>query len=110
MPARMVLGSQPDAGGSRFLEALIDDAGDFVVEGQDLGPAVEEFWGCHEYEWSRRVRAEHVQALARALGATDASSLLAIVHEKFSGDRARELDAALQASGVPVESWSRAGD
>lgn len=46
----VVLRDMRDARGSRYLGASIKANGDLVIEGQDLGPAVEEFFGVSEYE------------------------------------------------------------
>ena len=36
--------------GSSILSAAIDKSGNFIMEGQDLGEAVEKLRGCFEYE------------------------------------------------------------
>jgi hypothetical protein len=36
---------------SVFLDAKIDDGGDLVMEGQDIGKAPQEFWGDSDYEY-----------------------------------------------------------
>ena len=36
---------------SVFLDAKINDQEDLVLEGQDLGPRVEEYWGDSDYEY-----------------------------------------------------------
>jgi hypothetical protein len=43
-----------------LLEAYIDNNGDLVLAGCDLGEPVREVWGESDYEYWRRVRAEHV--------------------------------------------------
>ena len=49
-----------DAGGSRYLDASIKPNGNLVIEGQDLGPAVDEFFGVTEYVWNRTIAADTV--------------------------------------------------
>jgi len=49
---RVVLRNTRDADGTRYLEASINAEGDLVIEGQDLGPGVEEIFGIREYEWA----------------------------------------------------------
>jgi hypothetical protein len=50
------------------LAAHIEPGGDLLIEGQDLGPKVEELLGAREYEWTVRVVAADLAALASALG------------------------------------------
>ena len=96
-----------DAGGSRYLDASIQPNGDLLIEGQDLGPAVEEFFGVGEYEWKWTVTAEDCERLRAALGTTD---LLAGLVEQFSGDKAAGLDDFLLANDIPYDVWTRLGD
>jgi hypothetical protein len=44
--------------------------GDLVLEGYDHGPTVERFFGpgIRSYDWTTRVRAEHLDEVRRALG------------------------------------------
>jgi hypothetical protein len=59
--ARIVLQDQrtPD-GDLRKLEAYIEDNGELVLEGYDLGDKVEEWWGDADYEYWRRVSRDNV--------------------------------------------------
>ena len=51
----------------RFLGARLLENGDLVVEGQDIGSAVEQFWGEREYEYQLTVAAQYVPALLLCL-------------------------------------------
>ncbi|MCA1726837.1 MAG: hypothetical protein LC722_04025, partial [Actinobacteria bacterium] len=70
MRTQITLRSSKDERGSRSLVANLDPAGDLVFEGQDLGRAVEEFWGegNTEYEWKMTVPADQVTRAVEALG------------------------------------------
>ena len=103
----VVLRHTSDAGGSRHLKASIKPNGDLVIQGQDLGPAVEEFFGVMEYEWAWTVAAEDCEKLRAALETTD---LLTALAEQFSGENAADLQNFLESNDIPYEPWSRMGD
>jgi len=71
----------------QVLTARITDAGDLILEGQDLGPIAKEFWGDDEYEYSRTVTAAHVPAV-----------LLHLISERFQSDT--DFKAWLDAKGI----------
>jgi len=43
---------------SRFIDAEIDEDGDLIVSGQDVGKAPREFWGDADYDFWVHVRSE----------------------------------------------------
>ena len=96
----------------RHLAASITAGGDLYIEGQDLGPAVEEVFGVGvtEYEWSRTVSRADLPALLGSLEAEPGEDILDVLARRYSGDAAAGLDGALDRSGVPVARWSRTGD
>lgn len=109
---RVTLRSIRDSEGTRYLSASLNANGDLVIDGQDLGPGVEAFFGpgIREYEWARTVRRPHVPTLLAALGGPPGEDILVVLARRFSGDAAAGLDQAIAAAGVPVEHWSRTGD
>ncbi len=58
-----------------LLEAYFDENGDLVLAGYDLGESVREMWGDSDYEYWRRVKAEHVPEV-----------LLQLLTERFQDD------------------------
>src|SRR5438552_3506468 len=76
------------------LEAYVEEGGDLVIEGYDLGKGVEEVWGDSDYEYWRRVKRGHVPAV-----------LLQLIKERFSSDVA--FHKWLSEKGIPDEfsSW-----
>ena len=82
--------------------------GDLVIEGQDLGDAVESYFGVREYEWIWTIRARDLPSLLNALGPS--SDVLAGLSERFSGDNAADLKSFLDSHDIPHEVWSRMGD
>lgn len=99
-----------DEGGSRHLGASLKGDGTLLIEGQDLGPGVESFFGLGltEYEWAWIIRPPGVRTLKLALACDD--EVLAALRDRFSGDAAVDLQPFLDDNGVPYEPWSRVGD
>ena len=93
---------------NRHLEASIRANGDLVIEGQDLGAEVESFFGFSEYEWVWTVSAANCDGLLLALGAR--TDLLSALGERFSGERAADLQSFLESEGIEYTAWSRVGD
>lgn len=77
-----------------LLEAYVEEGGDLVIEGYDLGKTVKEVWGDTDYEYWRRVKREHVPTV-----------LLQLIKERFSSDVA--FHDWLKEKGIPDEfsSW-----
>ena len=77
-----------------LIDAEINDAGDLVISGQDLGKAPKEFWGDDEYEYWLVVKAAHKDRL-----------LLALLEKHYSGNNylVSELKAYLESKGIPCE-------
>ena len=97
-----------DDQGTRHLEAKVKGKGDLVIEGQDLGAGVQRTLGFDEYEWVLTIRARDVPSLSAALGTP--SDLLLALRERFSGDRAAELDSFLKSHDIPYETWTWMGE
>lgn len=86
----------------------LDDDGSLTIEGHDLGDAVEQFWGCREYEFERRIDLAGVARLRATLGVQDHQPLLEALRDRFASTN--ELEDAIAASGIESEFWSRVGD
>ena len=83
--------------------------GSLVIEGQDLGSGVSDFWGAglSEYEFTRTLSTAAVTELRRALGIGEAPLLEAVASRfKTTGD----LESYLKATGIESTFWSRVGD
>ena len=107
---KIVLSETKDSDGVSARWVRLTDAGDLLIEGQDLGPGVELFFGAREYEFARTVRAADMPALRRALHLDDEDDLLAALGERYGGKGTSELEQFVQDAGVPSEFWSRVGD
>jgi hypothetical protein len=104
----VVLRNEKTTTDSRYLSARLTEEGDVVFEGHDLGDAVENFFGEREYEWSWTVKALNVPKLAAALGTP--GDILSAIRDRFSHERANEIEPFLNQHSIPYETWSRIGD
>ncbi len=97
---------------SRLLWARLTADGDLVIEGHDVGPGVEGFWGdgLLEYEWILTVRASNVPRLIAAFGGRDGDPVLPLLSARFAADDQCASKQFLDDQGVPLEFWSRVGD
>ena len=86
------------------------------IEGHDLGPSVERFWGVGntEYEWARDIAPEHLPAAVAALGGEPGGNLLAVMagwarHGRGAGAAGgRRADDHLEPGGG-LDAADRAG-
>ncbi len=104
----VVLRRSQGSGGSRSLLASLDHDGNLTIDGHDIGPEVEQFWGCSEYEWRWNIHAADVPALKEALGGR--GRILNLLKTRFSEDHAAELQSFLRQAGIEYTVWSRLGD
>lgn len=93
--ASIVLKDQrtPD-GELRKLLAYIEVSGDLVLEGYDLGDAVEEWFGDADYEYWRRIESDNVPRV-----------VLELIKDRFQSDAA--FAAWLTEKGIPsrFDNW-----
>ena len=99
-----------DEDGSRQLSASLKGDGALLIEGQDIGPGVERFFGpgLTEYEWAWIIQPPGVGMLKLALAC--GNDILAALKDRFSGDAAADLQRFLEDNGIPYEPWSRVGE
>ena len=88
----------------------LDAAGDLRIEGHDVGPSVDKFFGCREYEFFRTVRAVDLPRLRAALELPDAADLLDALVERYDGQGTFDLEKLIESAAIPSEFWSRIGD
>jgi hypothetical protein len=84
----------------RYLTASLSDAGDLVLDGQDLGPSTPDG---DEYEWVRTIRAEHIPLLRAAGEIPNDADLLATLAERYSGIASYDLERLLADGEIPNE-------
>jgi hypothetical protein len=109
---RVTLRDQTFGADRRLLWAAVTLAGDLRIEGQDLGPAVEEIFGegKTEYAWDVVVRAANVPRAIVALGGAPGDDILVLLAQRYSGFDASKIEQRFDEAGVPSEFWSRIGD
>jgi hypothetical protein len=84
---------------SVFIDVEIDDKGDIILSGQDLGKAPMEFWGDSDYEYWTIVKRDQKDLL-----------LLSLIKEKFGGNvkAFSNFKEYLIKEGIPYEFGSYA--
>jgi hypothetical protein len=75
-----------------ILEAYINDDGDLVLEGYDVGEAPKQFWGDSDYEYVRMIKSEHKRKILNGL-----------IGEQFSAES--DFKAWLDSKGIPSGSF-----
>ncbi len=92
--------------------ATVEENGDLIIEGQDLGPSVERFWGAGltEYEWDIKVRAAHIPELIAALGGKEGDDVLSLLAARYNEDDRYASRNFLEQRRVPFEFSNRVGD
>ena len=92
----------------RHLWALIDSNGDLVIAGQDLGPAVEQFFGEREYEWAHTIKKQNIPQFLEMLN-QDPEADVKTVLQGYAGERCDLVCDAITAAAdkFPIEFWSR---
>lgn len=84
------------------LWARINDDGDFLIEGQDLGPRDDD-GDRSEYEWTTTVTREHVPALVRLLGGSPGQDVPQIVEREWAANEGQGLEHLVKQSDVPCD-------
>ena len=107
--AFVVLRDLDDADGTRRLEAEWRMGGAIVIEGRDVGPGVERFWGDDHYAWEWSIGPEAIPAMIAALGGTPGDDPLALLKAWYDAGDGRDPGIHLYEAGVPVEKWSSVG-
>jgi hypothetical protein len=97
--------------GSLNVWAELAENRSLVIQGQDLGRGVSDFYGpdLAEYEWAWVIKKADLPGLVTALGGFPGDDVLALLLSRFSGDGAAGLSDFLVAQAIPVERWSRIG-
>jgi hypothetical protein len=113
--AFVVLRDQHDDDGTRRLEAEWRMGGAIVIEGRDVGPGVEQFWGegNRRYEWEWAIDAEAIPAMIAALGGAPGDDPLALLKAWYDAGDGRDpgihlYDDARVTSSLLCECGERA--
>ena len=108
----IVLRKERSGADVRYLGARLEEDGSLRIEGQDLGPAVESFWGPgqSEYEWDISGSAADVPAFVLALGGAEGDDVLDVLASRFAEDQMCATKVFLDEHGIPNDSWTRVGE
>ena len=106
-----VLEETNDEKGTCVRRVRLTEEGTLRLEGHDLGPFVEQFFGQSEYEFVRAVSPSGVEQLRRALGIGADDDLIAALVAQFRGPGgSNRLEKFLESEGIASEFWNRVGD
>jgi len=102
------LRSECDKPDSRFLWAYLDNQGQLLIDGQDLGPGTAIVSGDGEYEWYQAIAQRELSRLWTILEIDPEGDVLDQLEVRYSGPMSYELERRIRESGVPVERqiWS----
>ena len=112
MPAnKAVIEESNDEKGTCVRSVSLALDGTLRLEGHDLGPFVQQFFGHSEYEFVRTVSASGVDRLRHELGLGPDRDLISALATRFQGQGGSSLlEKFLAAKGIESEFWSRVGD
>lgn len=92
---------------SRRIWASLDADGSLMISGQDIGPAVERFFGADEYEFAHTVPVAHLRHFFSLLGLESFENPLDAI-KQFGGDNYKKLADTLEVAkeSIPIKFWS----
>lgn len=95
-------------GESRHVTAKLNEDGNLVISGQDIGPSVERIFGSDEYEYAHTIPAAYIAAFFELLGAKQVTDILGAIDHFGRGCYAEIVDALEEAKKtMPIGFWSR---
>lgn len=102
----VVLVEERSGADSRTIWASLAENGDLVISGHDIGPKVERYLGCDEYEFAHTIPFDYVLPFLKILGATKVTDVLTVLRH-FGGPRYQEITDALETSkqSMPIRFW-----
>jgi hypothetical protein len=103
----VVLRNERKGKDQRHLRAHLDEDGNLVVEGQDLGPGTALVSDDGEYEYRKRIAAADIASLRSVLSIGEDVDILDELGRNWSGPASYELERRIRESGIPVQfsSW-----
>jgi len=92
----------------RHLWAQIDNNGDLIIAGQDLGPSVEQFFGEREYEWAHTIKKQYIPQFLELLNQDPGADVMNVL-QGYAGERCGLVRDAITAAAdkFPIKFWSR---
>ena len=106
----VVLVDERSGADSRRIWASLNADGSLMISGQDIGPAVERFFGADEYEFAHTIPAAYLKPFFALLGVNDFEDALDAVRKFGSHDYDKLADGLEEAKKImPIRFWSRLG-
>jgi hypothetical protein len=95
----------------RNLDAYIDEAGNLVIDGQDLGPGTAMMSDDGEYEWKYTFPPSSIGPLLAALGGGAGEHILDVLSRRYTGPGSYDLEAVIRATKdtIPRQFWNWRG-
>lgn len=87
-------------GSALSIDARLERDGTLRIIGHDLGPVAEAISPDGEYEWFYTIAARDIPVLVIALGGQPGTDVIELLEQRWSGDAAYSLGAAIRSSGV----------
>ena len=90
----------------------LNEKGDLVIDGWDLGDGVEGFFGegNREYEWTVTIKRADVPKLVKRLDGSDADDILELLAKEFAENPSCVTAGFMKENGIACDVWSRMGD
>lgn len=90
-----------------FLDAEINDDGDLVLQGQDLGEFVEQAMGTDDYEYAKTYAKSTFPTILEALGEPADADILEVIAARWCGNEVSfEFERRLEKAGIPRDLWT----
>jgi hypothetical protein len=103
----VVLVDEKSGADSRRIWASLDDDGNLVISGQDIGPKVERFFGTDEYEFVYTVPRAFLESVFLMLGIERFENPLDAIKQFGGNDYGRLADVLEKAKETtPIKFWS----
>jgi len=108
----VVLRDERDGQERRSLVAYVNPDNGLTIDGQDLGPSVEQWFGegIREYEWMRTVDADEVPRLVELLGGPPGANVLDALEAWLPSHAATDLEKLIDEHELRGTVWRRTGD
>jgi hypothetical protein len=106
--ATLVVRDTTDELGTMWRAVRLHGNGMLSILGHDIGPGVEEVFGCREYEFARQLSKQETATLRTAMGLPRRGDLLAAITTRFA--TTQELEQFLAEHDIRGSFWNRVGE
>jgi hypothetical protein len=94
------------------LQARIDEKGNLLIEGQDMGSSVGEIFDdeLYEYEYVTTIKQKDISLLIAAFNGNRDDSILVLIKEKCTGENSINLEKLIKDKDIPNQVWNWSSD